>query len=438
VKNTIKNPRDGCALHGALMTASAIRGVTPIAHSNSGCAMQNYLSRNIAARLCGLEVPGTNVLEKQVIFGGGSRLREQIKNTVKVLDGSLYIVLNSCESAMVGDDVQGMAKEAAERKEPVICARTAGFHGAAHHGYSRTMWDLIDGAASLGIPLGEARERRGRTVSVFGIAPGVNAHFRGDLLELRRIIRRLGAEANIFFGPGAGAAELADAPSAVLDVSFSKWGGFVCERMEEKYGTPKLEFDCVPVGFETTREMVLAIAERISPDDGAVDGFLRDERAEFEHFMELTDEYRPAIIGARAALVGAESVVAGVGKFLSEYLGATAAASVITDLPANRGTGAETDNVCRSADSEEIEDFLRRSNPDIILGSPLEAPIARELGVPLLEISPPAGPKLTLNKSYLGVPGAVSLTEDYISALTAGEAARNREMALEIRRRAGR
>jgi nitrogenase molybdenum-iron protein beta chain len=187
------------------------------------------------------------------------------------------------------------------------------------------------------------------------------------------------------------------------------------------------------VGFEATREMVLAIAERISPDDGAVDGFLRGERDKFEYFMELTDEYRAAVIGARAALVGAESVVAGAGKFLSGHLGATVAASVITDSPAGGATGA--DNLYYSADSEDIDDILRRSKPDIILGSPLEARAAHELGVPLLEISPPAGPKLTLSKSYLGVVGAVSLTEDYISALSAREASRNREMALEIRRK---
>ena len=149
--------------------------------------------------------------------------------------------------------------------------------------------------------------------------------------------------------------------------------------------------------------------------------------------MELTDGYRAAAFGARAALVGTESVVAGIGKFLSEQLGAIVTVSVITDSPAS--AGAETDNRYRSADSDEIEDILRRSNPDIILGSPLEARVARELGVPLLEISPPSGPRLTLNKSYLGIPGAVSLAEDYISALTANEAARNREMALEIRRK---
>jgi nitrogenase molybdenum-iron protein beta chain len=108
---------------------------------------------------------------------------------------------------------------------------------------------------------------------------------------------------------------------------------------------------------------------------------------------------------------------------------------VVTDSPASAGTCA--DNPRHSSDSEEIEDILRQSKPDIILGSPLEERAARELGVPLLEISPPAGPKLTLSKSYLGIPGAISLAEDYISALAAGEAARDREMAIEIRRGAG-
>jgi hypothetical protein len=37
-----------------------------------------------------------------------------------------------------------------------------------------------------------------------------------------------------------------------------------------------------------------------------------------------------------------------------------------------------------------------------------------------------------MSKSCLGIPGAVSQTEDYISTLTALEAGREREMALEM------
>jgi len=40
----IARPRYGCALHGAVRTLTAIRGVVPIVHSNAGCAIQDALA----------------------------------------------------------------------------------------------------------------------------------------------------------------------------------------------------------------------------------------------------------------------------------------------------------------------------------------------------------------------------------------------------------
>ncbi|MDR1902354.1 MAG: hydrogenase, partial [Treponema sp.] len=93
----IRNPRHGCDLHGALKTVEALNDAVPIVHANAGCVYQHYLSdgsgRLAGGGVWGPEVPGTEITEKHVVFGGASRLREQIKNTVKVIDGSLYVVL---------------------------------------------------------------------------------------------------------------------------------------------------------------------------------------------------------------------------------------------------------------------------------------------------------------------------------------------------------
>ncbi len=35
----IKNPRNGCALHGALQTVQEIDGVVPVVHANAGCGV---------------------------------------------------------------------------------------------------------------------------------------------------------------------------------------------------------------------------------------------------------------------------------------------------------------------------------------------------------------------------------------------------------------
>lgn len=140
-------PRNGCALHGALKTLEAMRGAVPIVHANAGCAVQNFLANRAsgfgATEINGLTVPGTCLQERHVIFGGASRLREEIKNTVKVISGELYVVLGSCEAAMVGDDIEGMAKEAREQGFPVLAAVPAGFSGDSHAGYSILMENLV-------------------------------------------------------------------------------------------------------------------------------------------------------------------------------------------------------------------------------------------------------------------------------------------------------
>ena len=115
MQNILKTPRNGCALQGSLQTLQEIKGVIPVIHSTQGCAYQNYLANNCAgfgnSFITTEELPGTNMQERHIIFGGASRLREQIKNTLKVIDGKLYVVLNSCPSAMVGDDVDAMVRE---------------------------------------------------------------------------------------------------------------------------------------------------------------------------------------------------------------------------------------------------------------------------------------------------------------------------------------
>ena len=44
MSDVIKNPRNGCALHGALQTIQEIEGVVPVVHANAGCGVINYLA----------------------------------------------------------------------------------------------------------------------------------------------------------------------------------------------------------------------------------------------------------------------------------------------------------------------------------------------------------------------------------------------------------
>ena len=145
MQKILKNPRNGCAFQGALQTIQAIKNAVPVVHSTAGCAYQSYLAglASAAPFIRTDEVPGTNMQERHIIFGGASRLREQIKNTLKVIDGKLYVVLNSCPSAMVGDDVDAMVREVQEQGEKVIDGLSAGFHGDVHYGYQQILTEIF-------------------------------------------------------------------------------------------------------------------------------------------------------------------------------------------------------------------------------------------------------------------------------------------------------
>jgi nitrogenase molybdenum-iron protein beta chain len=149
-KNILHKNRNGCALHGALKVVNAVDGFVPIIHSSAGCSIQSKLSENILTGSNGLyhrgwlEIPATAVFEKQIVFGGTARLREQIKNTVKVQSADLYVVLTGCAPEIVGDDVPAMVKEAQDQGFPVITASTPGFKGSVYKGYELAVKSILE------------------------------------------------------------------------------------------------------------------------------------------------------------------------------------------------------------------------------------------------------------------------------------------------------
>jgi len=415
---SIDTPRAGCALHGALAALEAIEGVVPVVHANAGCALQHHLSgRGAEGYLGGFAVPSSAIIDKQVIFGGGSRLREQIKNTVKVIDGRLYVALGSCECAMVGDDLVGMAREAAEQGLAVVAGNVAGFHGGVHHGYERVFLDLIDALPTLApTPAAHAEADARPLVNVFGVVPAGNPHYKGDLEELRRILAGIGLRVGVFFGPDGDAA-LAGLPHAALNLVFSRWGEAIAARLEERYGTPWLAFDAAPLGLEEVELFVQALVERLDLDASAAERFLEREEAQGEYFLlGAAERYFDEGGGLRAALVGDLETLYRIGGFLARAFAVDIAAAIATDLSPAEAAALEAPWPIRaSADASEIAALLRESTPDLILASSLEEPLARELDAGFLPVSYPILDRAIVGKTYAGLRGAYALSEDFLT-----------------------
>lgn len=417
---SIERTRQGCNLQGALQTLTEINGVVPILHSTPGCGVQNYyankssLSRN--GYLGGYEIPNSNVFEKQVIFGGTSRLREQIKNTVKILQGGLYVVLSGCESEMVGDDSISMTQEIVDQGEKAIYYKAPGFTGNQYSGFLGVVDAIISQLPNVSSnPL----QKEKNLVNILGILPKQDIYWKGNLAEIDRIFGDIGIKVNTLFGYGQGLEQWKEIANANLNIVVSKWGTPAAEKLKDKYGTPFIVFDSVDLGDEI-ETFVRSVAKEIGTDLDLVEKYLQSEKKKFvyalEQFIEYAYDYD---LQKSIAIVGDESTVIRYSKFLSKYWGIEIEIAIITDftgIPKEQKIPNSIKEIVNeiyfSRDTSTISKILKAGNIELILGSGLENIVAEQLQLPNFIVSYPAFQKVIINKSDIGYQGGISILED--------------------------
>lgn len=428
----LEGSRNSCALHGALQVFEAIEGAVPVIHSTSGCGVQHYLG---VTRLSGGNDPfgsppvsSSNIGEKHVVFGGGSRLREQLKNTVKVVQGDLYAIVTGCSTEMVGDDIPAMAKEGREQDWPVVYTNTPGFRGDVHQGYHLAVRALLEQLPDI---WKNAEDAPAGLVNIWGIIPSQDPFWRGNLQELGRLLEGIGLVPNLLLGAEQGVGAWLRVPGAALNLVLSHWGEQPARLLEERYGTPFIALDGSPVG-SAAGALLTRITERLGLDAGRTAAFVGREDARLQRqFARLADTYYRTGFQRDFALIGESAQVAGIGEFLGGSLGLLPRTLVVTDNPPDavrEALGARLQailpgygtTVLFSEDHAEIAAALAQSGAGVVLGSSLEQQGAAGLGVPFLPVSFPLADRIVLERGYAGYRGATALLEDLGSVLLAG------------------
>ncbi|HEX9059220.1 MAG TPA: nitrogenase component 1, partial [Clostridia bacterium] len=153
----IEKPRYQCALGGALTTVNAINRAVAIVHSAPGCASTADSAAKSGsgywgAGYCdGRATPSTNIIEKEVIFGGEQRLKEQIESTFEIIDADLFTVITGCMTDIIGDDVNAVAEEFRALGKPLVVAETGGFKGNSYKGYDLILQAIVNQYVTKGL-----------------------------------------------------------------------------------------------------------------------------------------------------------------------------------------------------------------------------------------------------------------------------------------------
>jgi nitrogenase molybdenum-iron protein beta chain len=220
----LENPHGNCALGGANATLSAIRRVIPIFHSGPGCCMQttageaNQASIRLPYYVAYTALPCTNMLEREVIFGGEEKLDQHLEGALDIFDADAFFVLTGCTAGIIGDDVDTIAQKYREQGHPVYAVNSAGFLGESHRGYEIAIKALLDNIVD---PNPAAKEAD--LVNVLGIVPYHDPYWEGNFEEIVRILNKMGLRTNTFFSHNQGIETIRKSSSASLNIILNPW-----------------------------------------------------------------------------------------------------------------------------------------------------------------------------------------------------------------------
>ncbi|MDR1353066.1 MAG: hypothetical protein LBK05_07275 [Treponema sp.] len=441
----VDRPRYDCALGGALALMRAMRRAIPIVHASAGCAYNYYIGGGpgagyLGGGYCGAaSTPSTNVTEREIIFGGEGRLEEQIRATMELMDGDLYIVVSGCMVEMIGDDILAVADHLQDLPSRLLAVQTPSFKGNAQHGYDLLLEKIIRSYVT------RQETKDEKTVNIFGVIPGNDVLYKGNLKEIKRLLALIGVKANTFIGEGETLEDIQNAGKAALNIVLSDvYAPRSARAFSEIHGIPYIR-ETMPIGFLQSERFLLKAGKALGIGEESVEKALESERdIYYDYFERIADTYNDIDL-QRYGVVAADSNYApALTGFISDELGWIPHLTMITD----QVTGEEREALDRrftgfasglrpavhyNASASALRHYLAGSwernrnrryyeplSPLVLFGSSFERDLADELGFPLLTVSFPVTNRVVFNKAYAGINGGLALAEDAFSLLVAG------------------
>jgi nitrogenase molybdenum-iron protein beta chain len=438
----VDRPRYLCALGGAVATLKCLPRVISIMHAASGCGGNIANALNGAAGYlgsgycAGQALPSSNVGENEIVFGGETRLAEQIENTLKLVDGDLYVVITGCMVEMIGDDIHAVIKQFSGSRVPVLAANTGGFKGNSYKGYDIILQLLFREFVA------KSPDKDPKLINLWGIAPVQDVFWKGNLAVLKTLLEKLGYQVNTFFGEGETLDNLRNAGAAALNIVVSDTVGVEpAQVFEEVHGTPFV-IAPLPIGTYGTEQFLRTVGNALGIEDSFINKLIQQEKRHFYSYLErMADVYNDLDLQRYAVVVGDSNYAQALTRFLADDLGWLPELVVVTDLLTENEQeqvafrfgnyqspikpklvfDSDTSSVKRHLfdhwPANRNQRYYDGFNPAFIIGSAFERDLAESLGVPHLSVTYPISNRIVLDRAYVGYTGALRLTEDLFTAL---------------------
>ena len=366
----------------------------------------------------GVSIPSSNMLEKEVVFGGVNKLRTTIQGSIDIMDADAFFVLTGCTAGIIGDDIESVTSKFREEGHEVYAIDTPGFAGDSNLGYEVIWNTFIDKVIEKDVPKDD------KLVNIFGIVPYHDPFWSGTLEEIDRILSKLGLKVNTFFTKHQGIEDIKKSSGAALNIIVNPWlFNGPAKKFEEKFGVPSIRIPGLFVGATDTTKFIRAVQEALGLDEKLVEDVIE---AEEDYVYSYLGQSIGVVSWKRFAVVADANSAVGYTRYLANDYSFTPVLVIVSE-PIFRQEDkdriekeirdleyAKPPKVLFLTDQYEINQAIREEEKEITLlvGSSNEREIALEKEIQFILGAFPVNERLIFNRTYAGYRGSLTFTED--------------------------
>ncbi len=381
-----------CAYDGARVVLMPVTDAIHLVHGPIACAGNSWDNRGARSSGPQLFRRGftTEMLENDVVFGGEKKLYRAILDLEERYrdQARAIFVYATCVTAMTGDDVEAVCREAAKKVAiPVIPVNTPGFIGDKNIGNrlaGEILFKHVIGTAEPPV-LGEY------PINLIG-----EYNIAGDLWGMLPLFERLGIQILSCFSGDARFEDLRYAHRARLNVIIcSKSLTNLAKKMHKTYGMPYLE-----ESFYGITDIARALRNIARELDNSVNGL--EKRIMQERVERLLEEeeaacreaiapYRARLEGKRAVLftggVKTWSMVNALAELGVEILAAGTQNSTLEDFYRMKALMRADAGIIEDTSTAGLLAIMREKMPDLIVAGGKVKFLALKTRTPFLDIN---------------------------------------------------
>jgi light-independent protochlorophyllide reductase subunit B len=399
---------------GAMRVATAMKGVHYVLHAPQGDTYADLLFTMIERRDRRPPVTYTTFQARDLGSDTAELFKNAVAGAVERHEPELLLVGASCTAELIQDDPGGLANALA-LDVPVVPLELPAYSKKENWGAAETFYRIV---RTLCTPCERANAAR-KSCNILG-PTALGFRHRDDLKEVTAILDALGIAINVVAPLDATPADVARLGDADFNVVlYPETATTAAQWLKRSFDQPMTTI--VPIGVGATRDFIAEVAALAGVDPAPALALGPSNLPWYSHSVDSSyltgkrvfvfGDASHAIAAARVATEEFGFTLAGIGTYSREM------AREVRAVAAAHGVEAVI-----SDDHLAVEDAIRTSACELVLGTQMERHIAKRLGIACAVISAPVHVQdfPARHSPHMGFEGANVLWDSWVHPLVMG------------------